>query len=105
MIDSAGDEGPETGPAKNRFISSLSYLDYRRLFVSTSFAGLANWTLIVGRGWLAFHLSGSSTWVGVVTFAGFLPFLLGPIGGVMADRYERKRLAAISTAVGSVLSL
>ncbi len=59
----------------------------------------------MGRGWLAFHLTGSSTWVGVVTFAGFLPFLLGPIGGVLADRYERKRLAALSTATGSALSL
>ena len=39
--------------------------------------------------------------IGVVTFAGFLPFLLGPIGGVLADRFERKRLAAISTAISA----
>src|SRR5262249_16719174 len=88
-----------------RYFSSLGFADYRRLFFSTSLAGLANWTLVVGRGWLAFHLTGSSSWVGFVTFAGFLPFLLGPFGGVLADRYQRKRLASISTAVGSVLSL
>src|SRR5687767_1899096 len=91
--------------AKERYFSSLSYPNYRRLFISTSLAGLANWTLIVARGWLAFDLTGSSVWVGVVTFAGFLPFVLGPIGGVLADRYERKRLAAISTTVGCVISL
>jgi MFS family permease len=84
---------------------SLSYADYRRLFFSTSAAGLANWTLIVGRGWLAYELTASSTWVGVVTFAGFLPFIVGPVGGVLADRYERRRLAAASTAAGVVFSL
>ncbi len=31
--------------------------------------------------------------------------MLGPIGGVLADRYERKRLAAASTAAGCALSL
>ena len=93
------------GVGGNRFTSSLGYWSYRRLFVSTSFAGLANWTLLVARGWLAFQLTGSSTWVGVVTFAGFLPFVFGPVGGVLADRYQRKLLAAFSTALGSALSL
>ncbi|HXH20419.1 MAG TPA: MFS transporter [Dehalococcoidia bacterium] len=88
-----------------RYLESLSYADYRRLFLSTSGAGLANWTLIVGRGWLAYELTASSTWVGVVSFAGFLPFVLGPIGGVLADRYERRRLAAASTAFGFAFSL
>jgi MFS family permease len=94
-----------TESALSRYFVSLSFADYRRLFVSTSSAGLANWTLIVGRGWLAFELTASSTWVGVVTFAGFLPFILGPIGGVLADRYERRRLAAASTAVGLAFSV
>jgi MFS family permease len=91
--------------SSNRYLSSLAFADYRRLFVSTSATGLANWTLIVGRGWLAYHLTASSTWVGVVTFAGFLPFMLGPIGGVLADRYDRKALAAISTSIGAAFSL
>jgi MFS family permease len=100
-----GDSDTAAASAGNRFFSSLAYDGYRRLFFSTSAAGLANWTLVVGRGWLAFHLTGSSAWVGVITFAGFLPFALGPIGGVLADRYERQRLAAISTAVGCLLSV
>lgn len=104
MLD-PGEPVSVDGPARNRFASSLAYRGYRRLFISTSFAGMANWTLLVGRGWLAFHLTGSSTWVGIVTFAGFLPFVVGPIGGVLADRYQRKLLAVYSTALGSLLSL
>lgn len=91
--------------AANRYLASLSFPDYRRLFLSTSGAGLANWTLIVARGWLAYHLTASSMWVGIVTFAGFLPFMFGPIGGVLADRYDRKRLAAASTLTGCAFSL
>jgi MFS family permease len=97
--------GPAPEKPTNRYLASLAFVDYRRLFVSTSAAGLANWTLIVSRGWLAYHLTASSTWVGVVTFAGFLPFMLGPIGGVLADRYNRKAVAASSTAVGALFSL
>ncbi len=86
-------------------LASLRHLEYRRLFISTTCAGLALWTLMVGRGWVAYHLTGSSTWVGVITFAGFLPFIIGPIGGLFADRYERRLLAAASTAVSAILSL
>jgi MFS family permease len=63
------------------------------------------WTLLVGRGWLAYELSGSSTWVGLVTFAGFLPFILAPFGGVLADSSDRRKLAAFSTAISFLLTL
>ncbi len=84
--------------------TSLRHRDYRLVFFSTSLAGLAMWTLMVGRGWLAYDLSRSSTWVGIVTFAGFLPFILAPFGGALADRFDRRKLAALSTAVSFVLT-
>jgi hypothetical protein len=48
-------------------------------------------------------LTGSSMWVSVVTFAGFLPFML-TIGGVIADATAQAG-AASSTAVGAFFSL
>jgi len=43
--------------------------------------------------WLTFSLTGSSFAVGMTNGARSIPLLLlGPIGGVMADRYDKKRL-------------
>lgn len=85
--------------------SALRHHDYRMLWLSSSFTSLSMYTLMVGRGWLTFHLSGSSAWVGLVTFAGMVPFLLAPIGGLLADRLERRRLAAATSAVSGLLAL
>ena len=56
----------------------------------------ASWALIVARGWLVYTISGSSFWVGIVTFAAMAPmFLAPPIAGFLADKFDRKRLLAI----------
>src|SRR3954469_6149388 len=45
-------------------------------------------------------IGGSVTDVGLVAAAGFVPFLLlGLVGGVIADRFERKRILIASDAV------
>src|SRR3954453_8072867 len=45
-------------------------------------------------------VGGSVTDVGIVAAAGFLPFIfLGLIGGVVADRIERRRILLASDAV------
>src|SRR5947209_11175321 len=77
------------------FTVSLRLPAYRLLWVSSMLSGNGQWTLVVGRGWLMFKLTGSATAVGVVTFAAWLPFILAtPIGGVLADRFERRKLSA-----------
>jgi len=47
----------------------------------------------VAQGWLAYRLSGSPLYLGLVSFAGSAPaFLLTPLGGLLADRWDRRRL-------------
>ena len=44
----------------------------------------AQWALLLGRGWLIFELTGSTSAVGLVTFCGMAPMLFfGPIFGIM----------------------
>lgn len=83
---------------------ALRYRDYRMLWLASFLASLSLWTQMVGRGWLTFHESGSSTLVGLVTFAGMLPFLLAPVGGIFADRLDRRHLLATTSISSFALS-
>src|SRR5437879_1114053 len=65
----------------------------------------------VAQDWLILELTGKSgVQLGLVTAVQYVPiFLVGPIGGVLADRFSRRRLLAVSLAVigvcGIVLSV
>lgn len=67
------------------------------------FSGCAMWTFIVAASWLVLDRSDSSAWVGIITFGSMLPFLLvSPIGGLMADRFDRRNLALATLFAGAV---
>ncbi len=79
--------------------------DYRLLFYNTVLAAGARWALMLARGWLVFQLTDSTGAVGIVTFAGMAPFLfLGPLSGGLADRFDRRRMAIASAALGVMFS-
>ena len=63
------------------------------------------WTFIVAVSWLVLDKSESSGWVGIITFASMIPFLLvSPIGGLMADRLDRRNLVLATFIAGSVVA-
>ncbi len=69
------------------------------------FSGAGMWTVIVAVSWLVLEYSNLSAWVGIITFASMIPFLLiSPIGGLLADRMDRKNLSLITLIAGSVLT-
>ena len=90
-----------------RYVAALKYSDYRRFWLSATFAGAGVWGLIAARGVLAFDISNeSSFWVGVTTFAALIPFVVvPPFSGVLADKFDRRYLIAIAHAVNVLLAL
>ena len=95
---------------RNRFLLALQYQDYRNLWIATTFSASAAWALIVARGWLTFELTGSSFWVGFVTFAAMIPQVFSsPISGFLADRFDRVRVLqwifVLNMANNSLLAL
>lgn len=77
--------------------AAFKYRDFRYLWIANMFSGAAMWTFITASSWLILTDSDSSSWVGIMTFASMLPFLIvSPIGGLMADRFDRVSLAQIA---------
>lgn len=73
--------------------ASLQYRDFRLLWGSTFFTAAGNWVQQITIGWLVYDLTGSALLTGVVSGLRALPFLfVGPLGGVLADRVDRKKL-------------
>jgi MFS family permease len=76
---------------------------YRWLFASNMAFFLAMQSQALVRGFLAFEMTGNEFALGGVSFAVAVPMLLvSPIGGVLADRVDRRRLIAV--AQGLVLT-
>ncbi len=73
--------------------ASLAEPNYRRYFLGQAVSFIGTWMQLVAQAWLVLELTGSATWVGLVIAAQTLPVLLvGPYGGLVADRADKRRL-------------
>jgi len=77
-----------------------------RLFWSGNFlSNIGTWMQNVAQGWLVLTLTGSAFWLGVVGFAGSIPFLIFTLfGGVIADRVNKRRLLLVTQSVMMLLA-
>ena len=85
-----------------RVFPAMAYLEYRRMFYAAGLSAISLWAMITARGWLAYDLTGNPSGTGIVTFAAIGPWVLAPIGGALADRFDRARIVIISR-VGAAL--
>ncbi len=78
-----------------RLFPAMESSEYRKLFYAAGLSAISLWALITARGWIAYDLTGSASASGVVTFAAIGPWVLAPLGGALADRYDRARVVMI----------
>ena len=65
-----------------------------------------NWIQLVAVSWLIWELTHSTVWLGIVAASQFVPiFLVSPLGGVLADRLDRRRLILFSNGGGLLCAL
>ncbi len=86
---------------------ALGFPLFRRYWLA-SFASVGATQLItLGQGWLIFQLSGSALQLGVLGTAAALPNILMTLaGGVIADRFDKRRILMCTSAVlASLLTL
>lgn len=76
-----------------RTFSSLSNPNYRKFFFGQTTSLIGTWMQTTAQSWLVFTLTHSATDIGFVVALQTLPvLLLGPYGGVIADRVDKRRL-------------
>ena len=76
-----------------RALAAFHYRDFRILWFGAFTSTVGNWMQQVAQSWLVFELTNSEFYLGLDYFFGQLPILLLTlIGGVVADRYDRRRV-------------
>jgi MFS family permease len=79
--------------------------NYRLFFAGQGVSLIGTWMTRLATGWLVYKIGGAdAAWLlGVVSFAGLAPaFFLGPLGGVLVDRWNRHTVL-VATQVLSLL--
>jgi MFS family permease len=86
--------------------SSLDTPNFRRFLAGQAVSLVGTWMQVVALGWLVLELTGSGTALGAVVAAQFLPILvLGPYGGLLADRADKRRLLIVTQAILGLAAL
>ena len=86
--------------------SALAYRDFRLLWASSLCSWSSQWIQQAALGWVVYEITGSGALLGAVLGARAIPmFLLTPMSGVAADRWDRRRLMQASQALASAVSL
>jgi MFS family permease len=86
--------------------SSLANRNFRRYYSGQAVSLIGTWMQSVAQSWLVLQLSGSGAALGGVVALQTLPvLLLGPYGGVVADRVDKRRLMIGLQSMMGVLAL
>ena len=101
MTEAATDQKENNNP-----LVALRVRDFRRYWFALVSQVIGQHMFAFTVGWLAYELTGSQAQLGLVHLCGFIPqFTLTLLGGVLADRFDARRLigvAQINTAVAMI---
>ena len=80
-----------------RIFKAFHYRDFRLMWIGACTSSIGTWMQIVAQGWLIYRLSHSAFLLAMDQFLGGIPiFLFSLIGGVVADRIERRKVLLVS---------
>ena len=93
-----------TRPRWRDTFSALQIHNYRLYVIAQVISNTSGWMRRIAIDWLVFELTGSVLAVGITTALQFGPTLLfGPLGGVITDRYTKRRLLIFCQGTWAVL--
>lgn len=86
--------------------SALRHRSFRRLLVGLAVSEAGDWLYNVALLAFVYERTHSAGWLAATTAARIVPWVvLGPLGGVIADRFDRRRTMIVSDLLRTVLML
>ncbi|HKS71930.1 MAG TPA: MFS transporter [Terriglobales bacterium] len=84
-------------------LRALKHRNFQLFFSGQLISLIGTWMQNVAQSWLVYKITGSAFQLGAVGFASQIPvFLFAPVGGIVADRFNRQRVV-IGTQVASMI--
>jgi MFS family permease len=91
--------------ARSTTFSSLRTRNFRLFAAAQLCSNTGTWVQRIAQDWLVLSLTGSATDVGITTALQFVPTLLfGLIGGLIADRYPKRRILLATQSALAVIA-
>jgi len=86
-------------------LRALRHRNFQLFFSGQLISLIGTWMQTVAQAWLVYRLTGSSLLLGSVGFASQFPvFLVAPLGGIVADRYDKQRVVIGTQTVSMILA-
>jgi MFS family permease len=83
-----------------RVFKAFQYREFRLLWIGACTSSIGTWMQSVAQSWLVLQISGSAFLLGLDSFLGQIPiFLFSLLGGVIADRVDRRKLLVGSQVI------
>jgi len=105
QVQSAEKSEEVTDSRFSAIFRSLKNRNYQYFFTGQLISLIGTWMQSVAQAWLVYRLTDSTVLLGFIIFAGQIPvFLLAPIGGAIADKYNRRRILLTTQTISMVLA-
>jgi len=87
-------------------LRALRHRNFQLFFGGQLISLIGTWMQNIAQDWLVYRLTGSSLLLGTVAFASQIPiFLLAPVSGIVADRWNRHRIVIATQSASMLLAL
>lgn len=88
------------------FVQVMAHRNYLYYSIGDGVSLIGTWTQRVAIAWLTWELTHSGLWLGIIAFADLFPAVIfSPIGGVIADRGDPRRISMITQSCAMLQSV
>ncbi|MFN7541889.1 MAG: MFS transporter [Acidobacteriota bacterium] len=85
---------------KRQIFKAFEYAEFRRMWLGACTSSIGTWMQNLAQSWLVYELTKSAWYLGLDAFLGQIPiFLFSMLGGVVADRKDRRKILVVSQLV------